>query len=177
MKLPFLATAVTLIGILLSLVAQGAIAQPSSERKNPTLLDSDGTYSNYMVTSDRPASNLYYLSFLAGSGKITIDTTISSRNRQAFFNWSLTDSAQTIANKKSSCHGRLNNGVTYKRVICNFASYTTPHPVVLVFDNYFQGMPLLINYKIRVSGDWKPLSSQATRPNRRFLKPGYRAST
>jgi hypothetical protein len=175
MKLPCIATTLTLVGILLSLVAQTAYAQPSSEKNHPTMIATDGTYSNYLVTTDRPVANLYYLSFLAGPGKITIDTIISSRNRQAFFNWSLADTnAQTIGNKKSGCHGRLNNGVTRKQVICNFGASTTPRPVVLVIDNYFQGKPLLINYKIRISGDWKPLSSQATRANRRFLKPDNR---
>ncbi len=177
MKPAFLTAAVTLISIFLSMVAQVADAQPSSEKKNPTLLSTDGTYSNYMVTTDRPVSNLYYLSFLAGPGQITIETTISSRDRQAFFNWSLADTSAQIGNKKSSCQGRLNNRVTRQRVICNFGNNPTPHPVVLVFDNYFQGKPLLINYKIRVSGAWKPLSSQAARTNRRFLKPGYGAST
>ncbi|TYQ25046.1 hypothetical protein [Pseudanabaena sp. UWO310] len=144
-----LATCILSLASLFTPVANAA--QPSTDPKKPTLLTS-GEYSGSLVSSKTPTK--YYLTFLAGPGKITIDTTISPKdNKGAVFSWVLSKPSQI---EQSYCSDSL-YFATQHTSNCSFGT-DKQQSFVLTVSAYANAEPVQINYKLKISGDWKPLN-------------------
>lgn len=128
----------------------------STDPQNPTPL-ANGTITGSLM----PEKNkTYYVTFFAGPGDIFFDVNISPKeNNGAVFFWKLYRSAEDAVKDNVWCPDQLYLETEKKGAKCVVTSGDNKtRQVVLGFGATPNGAPVKINYTIKLSGDWKPIS-------------------
>lgn len=131
----------------------------STNSQNPTALE-NGTITGSLM----PEKNKkYYVTFLAGPGDIFFDVNISPKqNNGAVFFWTIYRSIEDAAKDNAWCPNNLYLETEAKNKKCVISSGDNKtRQVVLAFGAYPNGKAFNINYTIKLSGDWKPITTQA----------------
>ncbi|BAZ04389.1 hypothetical protein [Calothrix sp. NIES-3974] len=132
----------------------------STNPQNPTVLKSNTISGQILPTKGKK----YYVTFLAGSGNIFFDVNIAPKdNKGAVFFWQVYRNATDAVKDNPLCTGNLYLEVEKKGDKCVITTPDKkPQAVLLSFGAYPNSDPVMLNYTIKLSGDWQALSDSAT---------------